>query len=180
MSTAKEPVKFISHGGDPGNWIAYSPTVDKLAEAGGKPLKYRSAAFVLSSTLLLLGCATVHQEDLQAWQGAPVAALDTHPIFVTMPPVRTRTSEGVEIRNYVSGRAIASCSGGGSTLVHSSINLATYNRFMSCMQTFAACNNIFYIKGGYVQQYTPIGTGGGRCYTDERLRPGFSGTTNVQ
>ena len=31
--------------------------------------------------------------------------------------------------------------------------MATYDSFSSCMQTFAACNNIFYIKDGYVQQY---------------------------
>ena len=48
------------------------------------------------------------------------------------------------------------------------------------MQTFAACNNIFYINSGVVTQYTPIGTGGMRCYTDERLRPGFASATNIQ
>jgi hypothetical protein len=47
------------------------------------------------------------------------------------------------------------------------------------MQNFAACNNIFYIKDGYVQQYTAIGTGGVRCYTNEALRPGFRGSTRL-
>jgi hypothetical protein len=36
---------------------------------------------------VLSGCATVHQEDLDAWKGAPVAALETHPVFMTMPVV---------------------------------------------------------------------------------------------
>lgn len=58
--------------------------------------------------------------------------------------------------------------------------MATYNSFSNCMQNFAACNNIFYIKDGYVQQYTAIGTGGVRCYTNEALRPGFRGSTNFQ
>ena len=26
--------------------------------------------------------------------------------------------------------------------------------------------------------YTPVGTGGARCYTDERARPNFRGATN--
>jgi hypothetical protein len=43
-------------------------------------------------------CALVHgeqaprrssPEDQAAWVGAPVSALDTHPIFLTMPVVRT-------------------------------------------------------------------------------------------
>jgi hypothetical protein len=43
-----------------------------------------------------------------------------------------------------------------------------------------ACNNIFYIKDGAVTQYSPIGTGGARCYTDETDRPGFVGAANIQ
>jgi hypothetical protein len=57
--------------------------------------------------------------------------------------------------------------------------MATYNTFASCMQSFPACNNIFYINNGIVTQYTPIGTGGAKCFTDERTRPGFSGPTNL-
>jgi hypothetical protein len=41
-------------------------------------------------------------------------------------------------------------------------------------------HNISYIKDGVVTQYTPIGTGGARCYTDERARPGFAGPANIQ
>ena len=41
------------------------------------------------------------------------------------------------------------------------------------------CNNLFHIKGGIVQSYTPIGSGGASCYTDDRARPGFSGPTNL-
>jgi hypothetical protein len=35
------------------------------------------------------------------------------------------------------------------------------------------CNNLFYIKDGRVLRYTPVGSGGARCFTDERMRPGF-------
>lgn len=42
-------------------------------------------------SLILIGCATVHQEDLDAWVGVPVAALDMHSIFLTFPMARTLT-----------------------------------------------------------------------------------------
>jgi hypothetical protein len=132
--------------------------------------------------LALASCAMtmrVHQEDMQSWVGVPVAELDRHPIFLTMQVVRTRTSDGTEIRNYVNGRNVASCSGGGSAFA-GYVDMTTYSQFTDCMQTFAACNNIFYIKGGVVTQYSPIGTGGMRCYTTEQLRPGFVGAANVR
>ena len=106
---------------------------------------------VTAVCVALSGCATVHQEDFDAWKGAPVAALETHPILMTMPVVRTVASDGTEIRRYVNGGKVSSCSGGGA--VFKGAIDATYDSFSSCMQTFAACNNIFYIKDGYVQQY---------------------------
>jgi len=58
--------------------------------------------------------------------------------------------------------------------------MATYNSFSNCMQKFAACNNIFYIKNGVVERYSAIGTGGAKCYTNETMRPGFSGSANIR
>jgi hypothetical protein len=139
----------------------------------------RTAVVLTAIALTLSSCATVHQEDLESWAGVPVDQLDKHPVFLTMQTVRTRTSDGTEIRNYINGRNIASCSGSG-TVFAGYVSAATYNQFTSCMQTFAACNNIFYIKNGVITQYTPIGTGGMRCYTDARVRPGFRGATNIQ
>ena len=131
--------------------------------------------------LMLASCATktVHQEDLQSWVGRPVTDLDKHPIFLTMQVVRTRAADGTEIRNYINGRNTASCSGGG-TVFAGYVDMATYNKFSTCMQTFSACNNIFYINNGVVTQYSPIGTAGARCYTDENTRPGFIGAANIQ
>jgi hypothetical protein len=37
------------------------------------------------------------------------------------------------------------------------------------------CNNLFYIKDGTVIRYTPIGSGGARCYTNDMAKPGFRG-----
>ena len=119
----------------------------------------------------LSACAGVRQEDLQSWVGAPVAALETHPVFITMPVVRTRASDGTEIWNYVNGRGVASCSAGGSVF-SGTVSFATYTGFTNCMQGVAACNNIFLIRNGRVVQYSPVGTGGARCDTDERVQPG--------
>jgi len=61
-----------------------------------------------------------------------------------------------------------------------SVEYAAYSRFSACMQRVPACNNIFYIKDGVVTQYTPIGSGGGHCYTDETTRPGYAGPVNIR
>ena len=129
--------------------------------------------------LLLAQCAAVRTEDLQAWPGTPVATLETHPIFLTLPVVKTIASDGTEMRDYVNGSNITACSGGG-TVFAGTINTASYNQFSGCMQSFAACHNIFYIKNGIVTAYTPVGTGGARCFTNETLRPGFRGATNIR
>jgi hypothetical protein len=132
-------------------------------------------ALAFVSLALVGGC--VSKEDLDAWQGVPVAELDKHPFFLTVPFVRTTASDGTEIRNYVNGQNVASCSGGGS-IFKSTVDMASYSSFTSCMQRFQACNNIFYIKDGRVQQYIATGTGGAICMTNETLRPGYRGSRN--
>jgi hypothetical protein len=117
--------------------------------------------------------------NVGAWAGVPVAELDTHPIFLTMPVVRTTASDGTELRRYVNGQNISSCSAGGSVFT-GPVDIATYNTFSNCMQTVAACNNIFYIRDGHVQEVALIGTGGARCSSNESLKPGFRGSTNVR
>ena len=137
------------------------------------------AAIVLFATLA--GCATVRQVDLDAWVGQPVVALETHPFFLTVPVVKTVASDGTEIWNYVNGANLGECSGGGNANVWGKqLNYASYNQFASCVQRFAACNNIFYIRDGKVQQYTPVGSGGMRCYTTEQLQPHFRGSANLR
>ena len=145
-------------------------------------------AMLVTMCFVLSGCASVQKEDLDAWEGAPVTALDAHPIFLTMPVVRTKTSDGTEIRNYVNSANVSTCTGGGGVRVSPQqqgrfsglVDTATYSEFSNCMQRLAACNNIFYIKDDRIQQFTAIGTGGMRCYTNEKIRPGFRGSTNIQ
>ncbi|MCG3189355.1 MAG: hypothetical protein LKCHEGNO_01715 [Burkholderiaceae bacterium] len=139
----------------------------------------RIATGTLAVSIGLLGCATVRQVDLDAWVGQPVVALETHPVFITVPVVKTVASDGTQIWNYVNGAHIGQCAGGGSVW-GSTINYAAYSQFASCMQRFAACNNIFYIRDGKVLRYTPVGTGGGRCYTTEALQPQSRGPTNIR
>jgi hypothetical protein len=51
---------------------------------------------ILGMLLVFTGCATVHQEDLDAWAGRPVSDLEKHPILMTFPVVRTTASDGIE------------------------------------------------------------------------------------
>ena len=132
------------------------------------------------------GCV-VRQEDLNAWRGAPVVALEKHPIFITLPVIKTKTSDGTEIWNYVNGANVGSCFGSGALNAYGPgfsgygyVNSATYSQFSNCISRFAACNNIFYIKDGYVESYNPIGTGGIRCYTTKELQPHFRGIANIR
>ena len=72
---------------------------------------------IAALTLVLAGCAlilTVRQEDLDAWVGMPVEALDTHSFFITLPLAKTITSSGIEIRNYPKKRNIGRCFGSGN------------------------------------------------------------------
>ena len=144
-------------------------------------MKYLPRIVVMLSATFVVGCATVatvRQVDVDAWVGQPVIALETHPIFLTIPVVKTQVSDGTEIWNYVNGANIGSCSGGGM-VYGKKLDFGSYNQFFSCMQRFAACNNIFYIKNGKVSRYTPTGTGGMRCWTSEELQPNFKGSANV-
>lgn len=152
----------------------------------------------MSLTLLatfLSGCVVgVRQQDLDAWAGQPVVALETHPVFITIPVVKTVASDGTEIWNYVNGADISNCSGIANGRGNSSVNTQThgssvqgnrydsvsYKKFSNCMSRFAACNNLFYIKDGVVIQYNPIGTGGARCYTNKSVQPHFRGSTNIR
>lgn len=128
---------------------------------------------------LLIGCLSVRKEDVDAWVGQPTTALETHPIFITLPVVKTQTSDGTEIWNYINSANISGCTGGGSVF-EPKLSFSTYNQFVSCVQRVAACNNIFYIKNGLIERFVPIGTGGARCYTNESIQPHFRSTANIK
>lgn len=101
-------------------------------------------SIALLALLAFGGCAaqpSVRQSDLDAWVGQPVTALDKHPIFLTTSFVRTRADDGTEIRNYVTGHPISSCTKRGDIdVVGGFLNSADYREFNNCMQSFAACN----------------------------------------
>lgn len=128
-------------------------------------LQLTTAVVIVS---LLAGCAiqrTVRQQDLDAWVGVPVEALDTHSFFITVPMFRTITDSGIEIRNYANGRDVVQCFGNaGANRVGNFVNA---NTFTTCSSGRIVCNNIFYIKDGKVIEYAPTG----RCYTDETVQP---------
>jgi len=134
-------------------------------------------SFIAAS--IFTGCQTVRKADLDAWVGQPVIALETHPIFLTIPVVKTQASDGTKIWNYVNGANLGQCSGNGN-IYTGTVDYAAYSKFSSCVQRFSACNNIFFIKNDRVVKYTPIGTGGARCYTTKESQPGFSGAANIR
>lgn len=119
-----------------------------------------------ATAISLLGCTTVRQQDLAAWQGVSVQALDTHPVFVSMPMYKTMAENGMEIRNYVNSESSEQCFGSGSAHRGSSRHVR-YNEFISCSENRIVCNNLFYVQGGKVVRYAPTGN----CYTDDRVRP---------
>lgn len=121
-------------------------------------------AFVAAA--LLAGCATVRQPDLDAWVGVPVEALDTHPVFLSMPVYRTQTAGGVEIRNYFNSKEVEQCfaSAGGHVGDRRHVS---HSVFITCSESRLSCSNLFYIQDGKVTRYAPTGD----CYTNASVRP---------
>jgi len=108
---------------------------------------------------------TVRQQDLDAWVGVPVEALDEHPFFMKAPMFRTRTDSGTEIRNYAYGYNFEQCfRNAGASHVGDFVD---ENVFIVCSSSRIVCNNIFYSKEGMILEYAPTG----RCDTDETLQP---------
>jgi hypothetical protein len=117
----------------------------------------RARATIVLTAILLSGC--IRQQDLDEWSGQPVSKLDKHPFFLTVPHTTTTTPDGTEIRDYVNGGNVATCSYGGGSA--------------SCGETLRACHNMFYIKNGIIDRYSPIGSGGVHCVTNEMTRPDY-------
>lgn len=134
-------------------------------------MKFSSTITVLLAIAGLAGCAAppvVHHEDVQAWAGVPVAALDAHPFFNTLPMVRTITPAGIEIRDYVDKRYVAGClpPGSANTKVFP-MNTGMYKAFRACSENMIGCDNVFYVDHGLVTQFTPSG----QCKTSDAIRP---------
>ena len=127
-----------------------------------KPLQI---AVIVGAVVAMSGCATVRKQDLDAWVGVPVEALDTHSLFLTVPMYRSVTSSGIEIRNYANGADVAQCFSNASA--NKSGKYVNANAFTTCSSGRVVCNNIFYIKDGVVIEYAPTGS----CYTDESVQP---------
>src|SRR3990172_5862322 len=106
-------------------------------------MRYTHAATFIFTAIVLSACSgmMVRQQDLNAWVGMPVEALDTHSLFLTVPMVRTKTESGIEIRNYANGRNFGSCSGFGSA--NAAGSYVNANAFSNCTSGWGGCNNIF-------------------------------------
>ena len=110
-------------------------------------MKALKLTILLVVAFAMTACATVRKQDLDAWVGIPVEALDTHSVFLTMPVYKSTTSSGVEVRNYTNSEDVARCfssAGGRNGGKHD------HSVFTTCSTSRIVCNNIFYIKdGGY-------------------------------
>ena len=131
---------------------------------------FRQLIMTMAIISMITACATtpartVRQQDLDAWVGVSVEALDTHAFFIKVPMFRTRTDSGTEIRNYAYGFNLGDCFGNaGARKVGDFVN---ENAFTACSSSRIVCNNLFYIKEEKVLEYAPTG----RCDTEAKLQP---------
>lgn len=131
-------------------------------------MKYHKTIVTALACLALAGC--VQQKNLDAWVGQPATKLESHPVFSTMNLEVRNLSDGSQMLNFVNGRQVSQCFGNArANAFGGSVVTVTGNEF--CSTRFAACNNQFLIKDGIVQWYRPVGSGGARCFTDDRLNP---------
>ncbi len=124
---------------------------------------------------IFVSCATapkVRQEDLDAWTGVSIEALDTHSLFNTVPMKEVKTKDGFTYRYYNNSESFLKCiTNSSSSLnpanqINSSANL-NKNSNTTCYEKKVGCNNVFLIKDETVVSYEPKG----QCYTDERVQP---------
>ena len=99
---------------------------------------FRCCVGALATAALLSGCATVRQSDLDAWVGVPVQALDTHPLFLTMPLYRTQTANGVEIRNYFNSKDVEQCFASAGHGDRRQVSLRTAAYIVACTRILNA------------------------------------------
>ena len=130
----------------------------------------------IAVTLGLAACSSVQEKHLSRWQGQPLAALEQHPTFGSMPVIRTVTPDGTLIWRYVQGFDPLKCAE-GNRVVSSDINFKSYERFSICMGQKPACNHIFYVKDKLIKNYALVGTGGARCTSGAKWSPDNRGVT---
>ena len=126
---------------------------------------------IMSALFLVASCATkpqetsVRQQDLDAWVGVSVEALDSHEFFMKVPMYRTRTDGGTEVRIYAYGFNLGECFGeAGATKVGDFVDV---DEFFACSRSLVVCNHMFFIREGKVLEYAPTG----RCMTNDTVRP---------
>lgn len=117
--------------------------------------------------LFISGCAskTVRQQDLNAWTNVSVDELDTHSLFLTLPQIKTKTENDIEIRIYSNKVNISDCD--GSYIKSGFMSSSVFNAYQTCTSKLVGCDNIFYIRDKKILEYKPVGN----CYTDETVQP---------
>ena len=126
---------------------------------------------IVSILSMVASCASkpkepsVRQQDLNAWVGVSVEALDSHDFFMKIPMYRTKTDGGTEVRIYAYGFNLGECFGeAGATKVGDFVNV---DEFFACSRSLVVCNHMFFIRNGKVLEYAPTG----RCMTNDTVQP---------
>lgn len=112
---------------------------------------------------MLTGCITfpkVRPEDLEAWRGAPLIDLESHPLFSSLPLEKRSLSNGDELWIY-------------KNLVGSAVNCQEGAFGVNCQEgaKVRGCMNQFIVSGGVVKEYRPVAIHIISCFTDCRTRP---------
>lgn len=106
----------------------------------------------------------IHQEDLDAWRGAPLIELETHPVFSRLPLEKRKLSDGSEMwlaLECVEEKVPLECSSvRGLLTVDTKCNGGDIDRY--------CCQNQFHIIGDKVDWWRPNGKW---CATKPALRP---------
>lgn len=101
---------------------------------------------------------TVRQVDLDAWTGIPLAELEMHPLFSTLPRNIRALSDGRQLWTFSNCKSIVEIYCMGS------------NGLMACSggETWRpCCQNQFVVRDTEVESFRAVG----HCYTDCTVRP---------
>ena len=119
----------------------------------------------LAVAVVLAGCASVNQADLDAWKGVPITALDSHPYFARLRIARTFKPDGTEIRTLTDAFAYSQCTGYGTATPVGPTVVGTST--VRCNARSVSCDHVFFIRDDKIVEYNPVGS----CHTDESMRP---------
>ena len=125
--------------------------------------------------------AKTNFEDIDAWRGVSINALDTHQIWNRIKQLKATNAEGEEVRVYVNryerSDKNAFLTIDGLVFLKPELSNLCATKFkagykdllayLKCSDKLYGCDNVFVLKDNQVISYTPVGN----CSTNPKLRP---------